>query len=218
MDFDNAPPSRAAEELIASAQFQHLIQGFEKACGLKLHIYAATAVPLDVPFDPPSFCKSLQVGMDCPLYFDPSYHICDQPELRPTCAGLGHVVIPVKAVDGSPLVTLVSEPLRLGPVDMERISAESFRLKVFPDTLAAQAEEVTLAAKERIEFASQVLFAGMRDLVVGQSDHAGAINLIIAKIADADADEIPDAILAAALDFCGADFAYINLVAAHGEA
>jgi diguanylate cyclase (GGDEF)-like protein len=217
MHADIDPPSRAAEELIASAQFQHLVQGFERACGLKLHIYTVTAVPLDVPFDPPPFCQSLQAGMDCPLYFDPQYHTCETPELRPTCAGLGHVVIPVKGVDGSPLVTLVSQPLRMGPVDIEQIGVESFRLKVFPDTLAAQAEEVTLAARERIEFASQVVFAGLQDLVRGQGDLAGAVGLIIAKIAGADADEVPDAILAAALEFCEAEFAYINLVGAHGE-
>src|ERR1700730_5016970 len=207
MHADIDPPSRAAEELIASAQFQHLVQGFERACGLKLHTYTVTAVPLDVPFDPPPFCQSLQAGMDCPLYFDPQYHTCETPELRPTCAGLGHVVIPVNGVDGSPLVTLVSQPLRMGPVDIEQIGVESFRLKVFPDILAAQAEEVTLAARERIEFASQVVFAGLQDLVRGQGDLAGAVGLIIAKIAGADADEVPDAILAAALECCGTGFA-----------
>lgn len=218
MASDNAPPTLgAAEELITSTEFQHLVHGFEKACGLKLHAYTVTAVPLDVPFDPPAFCQSLQAGMDCPLYFDPVYHTCDRPELRPSCAGLGHVVIPVKALDGNPLLTLVSQPLRLGPVDMEEISTESFRLKVFPDTLAGQAEAVKLAAKERIEFASQIVFAGMQDLVAGQTGQAGAVGLIIGKIADAnDADEVPDAILAAALEFCEAEFAYINLVGAHG--
>jgi diguanylate cyclase (GGDEF)-like protein len=218
VEAENDPPTLgAAEELIASPQFQHIVQGFERACGLKLHAYTVTAVPLDVPFDPPAFCQTLQAGMHCPLYFDPVYHTCDKPELRPSCAGLGHVVIPVKGTDGSPLVTLVSQPLRIGPVDMDEIATEAFSLKVFPDTLAAQAEDVTLAAKERIEFASQMVFAGLNDLVAGHSDQAGAVGLIIAKIADAAADEVPDAILAAALEFCDAEFAYINLVGAHGE-
>jgi hypothetical protein len=84
----------AAEELIASAQFQALVHGFENASGLGLDSYAVTAVPLDVPFDPPPFCRSRQTGMHCPLYFDPAYHPCDRPELRVSCAGLGHVVIP----------------------------------------------------------------------------------------------------------------------------
>jgi hypothetical protein len=116
----------------------------------------------------------------------------------------------VKAADGSPRLTLVSQPVRLGPVDIEEIAAEAFRLKVFPDILAAQAEEVTLVARERIEFASQIVFAGLQDLVAGQGDQAGAVGLIIAQMAQVDADEVPDAILAAALEFCEAEFAYIT--------
>ena len=215
MEDENAPPSLgAAEELIASAEFQHLVQGFEKACGLKLHAYTVTAVPLDVPFDPPAFCQSLQTGMDCPLYFDPNYHIADGPEIRPTCGGLGHAVIPVKSIDGTPLLTLVSETVRFGPVDMEQITEKAFRLKVFPDTLAAQAESVPLAPRERVEFAAQIIFAGLHELVGGQSARASALGLIIRRLAGAAADEVPDAILAAAIDFCGADYAYISLLGA----
>src|SRR5258708_38248109 len=125
-----------AEDLVASAQFRHLVQGFEKACGLKLHAYTAGAVSVDVPFQAPPFCQELQAGTDCPLYFNPDYHTADGPELRPTCAGLGHAVIPVQAPDGTPLLSLVSETVRFGPIDMEQITEKAFRLKVFPDTLA----------------------------------------------------------------------------------
>jgi hypothetical protein len=75
-----------AEELIASAQFQHLVQGFEKACGLKLHAYTVNAVPVDMPFQPLEFCQTLQAEMDCPLYFNPRYHRADGPEIRPPAA------------------------------------------------------------------------------------------------------------------------------------
>jgi len=206
-----------AEELIASAQYQHLVQGFEKACGLKLHAYTVNAVPLDIPFQPPEFCQTLQAGMDCPLYFNSEYHKADGPEIRPTCGGLGHAVIPVKAPDGTPLLSLVSETVRFGPIDMEQITEKSFKLKIFPDALAAQAESVPLVARERVMFASQIVFAGMHEQVGGQNDRAEAISLILRKIADADADRVLDAILAAAVEFCEAEYAYVSLVGPEDE-
>jgi diguanylate cyclase (GGDEF)-like protein len=206
-----------AEELVASDQFKYLVQGFEKACGLKLHAYTVNAVPVDIPFQPPEFCQSLQSGMDCPLYFNPEYHRADAPEIRPTCGGLGHVVIPVKAPDGTPLLNLVSETVRFGPVDMEAITEKSFKLKIFPDVLAQQAESVPLVSRERVMFAAQIVFAGMHEQVGGQSARAGAISLIIRKIAGADADRVPDAILAATVEFCEAEFAYVSLVGPDSE-
>ncbi len=211
------PQMARAEELVASPQFKHLVQGFEKACGLKLHAYTANAVPVDVPFQPPEYCQTLQAGMDCPLYFNPDYHRADGPEIRPTCGGLGHAVIPVKTPDGTPLLNLVSETVRFGPVDMEEITEKSFKLKIFPDVLAAQAESVPLVSRERVMFASQMVFAGMHEQVGGQNARAGAISLIIRKIADADADRVPEAILAAAVEFCEAEYAYVSLVGPEGE-
>src|SRR5258708_3099203 len=163
-----------AENLVASAQFRHIVQGFEKACGLKLHAFIAGAATTDEPFQPPAFCQALQAGQDCPLYFNPQYHSADGPELRPTCAGLGHAVIPVKAPDGTTLLMLVSETVRFGPVDMEQITEKSFRLKVFPYTLAAQAESVPVLARERVLFAAQMVFSGLHELVGGVSAPAAA--------------------------------------------
>jgi diguanylate cyclase (GGDEF)-like protein len=195
----------------------HLVQGFEKACGLKLHAYTASAVPVAMPFEPPEFCQALQAGMDCPLYFNADYHNADGPEIRPTCAGLGHVVIPVKAPDGTPLLSLVSDTVRFGPVDMEQITEKSFKLKIFPDALAAQAEAVPLVSHERVMLASQILFAGLHEQVGAENARAGALGLIIRKIAGADADRVPVAILAATLEFCGAEYAYVSFVGPGGE-
>jgi diguanylate cyclase (GGDEF)-like protein len=209
--------SARAEELIASAHFKHLVQGFEKASGLKLHAYTANAVPADASFQPPEFCQALQSGMDCPLYFDPHYQDADGPEIRPTCAGLGHAVIPVKAPDGTPLLNLISETARFGPIDMEQITEKAFNLKIFPDALAAQAEAVPLVSREQLMFASQIVFAGMHEQAGGRTARAGAITLIIGKIADAEADRVPHAIAAAAVEFCEADNAYVSLVGPEGE-
>jgi diguanylate cyclase (GGDEF)-like protein len=208
--------SRAAE-LTASAQFMHLVQGFEKACGLKLHAYTVNSVPVALPFQPPEFCQTLQAGMDCPLYFSPDYHTADGPEIRLTCAGLGHVIIPVKAPDGTPLLSLVSDTVRLGPVDMEQITEKSFNLKIFPDVLAAQAEAVPLVSQERVMLAAQIMFSGLHEHVGAQSARAGALGLIIRKIAGADADRVPAAVVAAALEFCDAEYAYLSFVGPGGE-
>ncbi|HXA42228.1 MAG TPA: diguanylate cyclase [Candidatus Solibacter sp.] len=206
-----------AENLVASAQFRHLVQGFEKACGLKLHVMIAGAAPSNSSFQPPAFCQALQAGEDCPLYFNPQYQSADGPELRPTCAGLGHAVIPVKSPDGQPLLMLVSDTVRFGPVDMEQITEKSFHLKVFPDTLAAEAESVQLVARERVLFAAQMVFAGLHELVGGFSARAGAVSMIIRKIADTDAERVPAAIAAAALEFCEAEYAYVSLVGPESE-
>jgi diguanylate cyclase (GGDEF)-like protein len=206
-----------ARELTSSAQFQHLVHGFEKACGLKLHAYTVDSAPVGVAFEPPEFCQNLKGGMDCPLYFNSGYHLADGPELRPTCAGLGHVVIPVNNPDGTPLLSLVSDTVRFGPVDMEQITEKSFALKIFPDELAAQAEAVPLLARERILFAAQMLFAGLHEQVGGRSARAGAITLIIRRVADADADRVPEGIVAAALEFCEADYAYVSFVGPETE-
>src|SRR5258708_1392946 len=206
-----------AEHLVASAQFRHLVQGFEKACGLKLHALIAGAAPPDSSFQPPAFCQALQAGGDCPLYFNPQYQSADGPELRPTCAGLGHAVIPVKSPEGQLLLMLVSDTVRFGPVDMEQITEKSFQLKVFPDTLASEAESVQLLARDRVLFAAQMVFAGLHELVGGFSARAGAVSMIIRKIADADADRVPAAITAAALEFCQAEHAYVSLVGPESE-
>jgi len=216
-DEERSQEMTKAGDLIASTQFRHLLDGFEKACGLKLHAYTVSGVPLDRPFQPPEFCRTLQAGLDCPLNFNPDYHRAEGPEIRLTCGGLGHVVIPVSAPDGTPLLTLVSETVRLGPVAMEQITEKSFKLKIFPDDLAAQAESVPLVSRERLTFASQIVYAGMNEQRGGPNTRTGAISLIIRKIADADADRVPDAILDAALEFCEAELAYVSLVGPEGE-
>ncbi len=165
-----------AENLVASAQFRHIVQGFEKACGLKLHAFIAGAATTDEPS-----------------------------------------VIPVKAPDGTTLLMLVSETVRFGPVDMEQITEKSFRLKVFPYTLAAQAESVPVLARERVLFAAQMVFSGLHELVGGFSARAGAVSLIIRKVADTETDRVPAAIVAATLEFCEAEFAYVSLVGPESE-
>ena len=206
-----------AEELVASAQFQHLVHGFEKACGLKLHAYSPGGVPVGQTFQPPMFCQTLQAGVDCPLYFNPQYHLVPGPEIRLTCGGLGHALIPVLAANLTQLLSLVSDTVRFGAVDMNEITEKSMKLKIFPDTLAEMAELVPMASRERVLFASQVLFAGMHELVGGSSARAGALNLIIGKVADVDAELVPNAILAATLEFCEADHAYVSMVGHDGE-
>src|SRR5205814_1904934 len=105
-----------------------------------LHAFNLQAVPLTVPFELPPYCQALHAGLDCPLYFDPHFHHADGPETRETCAGLGHVVIPVMDREGTQVANLVSQPCRFGPIDLEELSAKAFKLKVFPDDLIAQAE------------------------------------------------------------------------------
>src|SRR5258708_32458769 len=104
-----------AEDLVASAQFRHLVQGFEKACGLKLHAYTAGAVSVDVPFQAPPFCQELQAGTACPLYFNPDYHTAAGRELRPTRAGPGPAVSPATPADGTPPRRLGSDTSRYAP-------------------------------------------------------------------------------------------------------
>src|SRR3982074_3582440 len=76
------------EQLLASAQFKHLVLGFEKATGLTIHAYNMAAVPQTVPFEPPRFCETLQEGLECPLYFNPNYHAGNKAEIKLTCGGL----------------------------------------------------------------------------------------------------------------------------------
>lgn len=206
-----------AGQLLDSPQFKHLVDGFEKTCGLRLNAHTTEAVPLTMPFDPPELCRSLQGGLHCPLYFDPRYHHGAKPEIRDTCAGLGHAVIPVITTDGRQLMTLVSDPCRLGPVDMERLTDLAFKLKIFPDLLAAQAEAVPLVPRDRLMFAAQILFSGMRELSSDQTQGARALSILTEKVAHADSDQLAPAILAATLEFTGADRGYLTLLDADGR-
>ena len=213
MAIENANPAEEAlEALLQSSQYRHLVQGFKNASGLDLHAYSLAAVPVTVPFDPPDYCKSLQSGMDCPLYFDPRYHYATAPEVRDTCGGLGHAVIPVVGKDGRQVANLVTATARFGPVDMEEITQRSFKLKVFPDELAAQAEAVPMVARERLLFAAQILFAGMHELAAGRPLGAGSMELIIRHVAGAPLEHVPQAILDAVSEVSGAEFAYIQLL------
>ena len=201
-----------AEELINSAQFGHLVQGFETATGLKLHAYTLTAAPLTMPVDPPTFCQLLQSGMECPLFFDPAYHRALRPELRQTCAGLGHMVVPVVDADGTQVANLVSDPARFGPVDMEAITNLSFKLKIFPDELADEAEVVTLVDPERTMLAAQSLFSGLRELAAGEVAGARALSGLTRVLSQAEPEDVPAVLVNAALEFTGADFAFVRLL------
>lgn len=201
-----------AEELINTAQFGHLIQGFETATGLKLHAYTLSAGPLTMPLDPPRFCQLLQSGMECPLFFDPAYHRAQRPELRRTCGGVGHVVIPVIDADGTQVANLVSDPARVGPVDMEAITDLSFKLKVFPDELAGEAEGVTLADPERTMLAAQSLFAALKELAAGEVVGARALSGLTRMLSQADPEDVPAVLVGAALEFTGAEFAFVRLL------
>lgn len=201
--------------MLESVQYKHLVQAFERATGLELHAYSLEAVPLTVPFDPPPFCRTLQTGLDCPLYFDAHYHQASAPELRNTCGGLGHVVIPVMNADGKQLLNLVTDTARFGPVDMEAIIEKSFKLKVVPDELANHAEAVPLVSRDRVMFAAQVLFAGLYELAGGEAIRAGALELLMHHVAAVPSDEIPRAVLDAVLEFTKAEVAYISLLDDH---
>jgi diguanylate cyclase (GGDEF)-like protein len=206
-----------AERLLASPQFKLLVQGFEKASGLSIHAYNVAGVPETMPFDPPRFCKHLQSGMKCPLYFDPRYHRAARPEIRVTCAGLGHALIPVFDQDGTQMLSLVSRPARFGPLDMDELSQLAFELKVFPDDLVASAEEAPLVPRQRVELAAEILFASLHELSSGEGSRANSLSLLTRHVAGAVAEEVPAAIVAATLDFTAADFGYIVLVDDHGE-
>ncbi|MEA2645717.1 MAG: hypothetical protein QOE92_800 [Chloroflexota bacterium] len=206
------PAEEALGALLESPQYRHLVQGFKNATGLDLHAYSLAAVPVTVPFDPPQYCQTLQSGMDCPLYFDPRYHYATAPEVRDTCGGLGHAVVPVIGPDGRQVANLVTATARFGPVDMEAITERSFKLKVFPDELAAQAEAVPMVARERLLFAAQILFAGMHELAAGRAQGAGSMELIIRHVAGASLETVPQAILDAVSEVSGAEFAYIQLL------
>jgi len=201
-----------AEELINTAQFGHLVQGFETATGLKLHTYTLAAVPLTVPLEPPRFCQLLQAGMVCPVFFDPTYHRAMRPELRRTCAGLGHVVVPIIDVDGTQLANLVSDPARFGPVDMEAITELSFELKVFPDELAGEAEVVTLVDPERTMLAAQSLFSALRELAAGEVVGARALSGLTRVLSQAAPEDVPAVLVNAAREFTGAEFAFVRLL------
>jgi diguanylate cyclase (GGDEF)-like protein len=216
MASEQLPPAAAVDRILESVQYKHLVQGFEKASGLELHAYSLDSVPLTIPFDPPVFCRTLQAGLDCPLYFDPKYHQASAPEIRVTCAGLGHVVVPVMGPDGRQVLNLVSDSARFGPVDMEQIVEKSFRLRLVPDDLAAQAEAVPLVSRERVMLAAQILFAGLHELAGGEPIRADALELLIRHVATAPADTMTRAILDAVMEFSGAEFAYISLLDDHG--
>ncbi len=205
------------DHLLDSAQFKRLTQEFEKATGLTLHAYGLTAVPQTVPFQPPSFCEALQAGVICPVYFDPGYHQTHRPEVRLTCAGLGHVVVPVLDANGRQLLNLVSSPVRIGPVDMEQVADLSFKLRIFPDDLAAQAEQAPLVLRGRLELAAEMLFAGLHQLAAEDGPQADTLALLSRHIAEADADDVPAAIASAALELTGAEFGYVVLLDDQGQ-
>jgi diguanylate cyclase (GGDEF)-like protein len=205
----------AVDRMLESVQYKHLVQGFVRACGLELHAYTMEAHPLTIPFDPPHFCRTQQAALDCPLYFEPRYHEASLPEIRNTCGGLGHVIIPVLGADGRQLLNLVSDTARFGPIDMDGIVERSFRLRVSPDLLAEQAEAVPLVSRERALFAAQILFAGLHALAGGDATQAGALGDLIRHVAVAPAELIPGAVLDAVLEFTGAEFAYISLLDDH---
>ncbi|HEV3233200.1 MAG TPA: diguanylate cyclase [Candidatus Dormibacteraeota bacterium] len=203
------------DRMLESVQYKHLVQAFVQATGLELHAYSLEAVPLTIPFDPPQFCRTEQAGLDCPLYFDPRYNLATAPEIRVTCGGLGHVVIPVMGPDGNQVVNLVSDSARFGPIDMEAMIDRAFHLRISPDVLAEQAEAVPLVSHERSLFAARVLFAGLHALAGGDPTQAGALEDLIRHVAVAPTELIPRAILDAIVDYTGADFAYINMLDDH---
>jgi diguanylate cyclase (GGDEF)-like protein len=203
------------DRMLESVQYRHLVQAFVQASGLELHAYSLEAVPLTIPFDPPHFCRTEQAGLDCPLYFDPRYNLSSAPEIRVTCGGLGHVVIPVMGPDGNQVLNLVSDSARFGPVDIEAMIERAFRLKISPDVLAEQAEAVPLVSQDRTLFAARVLFAGLHALAGGDPTQSGALEDLIRHVAVAPTELIPRAILDAIVDYTGADFAYINMLDDH---
>ncbi|MHB8510272.1 MAG: PocR ligand-binding domain-containing protein, partial [Candidatus Dormibacteria bacterium] len=211
-DSDRERPLAPGEQLLESSRYRQLVADFTSTTGLAIHAHTRTAVPLTVISQPREFCKSLQGGLDCPLYFDHGYHEAAVPEIRETCAGLGHVVIPVVDSEGAQILNLVSDACRLGPVDMERLTQLSFKLKIFPDQLLAQAEMVPLVARARLLFAAQILFAGLHELTSGAGLRADALAVLARRVAEAPADGIPGAVLEAVREFTGADFAYLCMV------
>ncbi|MDQ6746551.1 MAG: diguanylate cyclase [Candidatus Dormibacteraeota bacterium] len=205
-------PSGLAEKILNSPPFEHLVQGFEFASGLRLHAYSLDAVPLTVPVDPPPFCQALQSTMDCPLFFEPRYHRARLPELRATCGGLGHVVVPVLDADGNQLANLVSDPARFGPVDMDAIARLSYKLRVFPDELAAHAETVPLVEPERVMLSARALFDAVRELATGEVPGARVLSRVTRLLARAEPEEVPMVLAQAALEFAGAEFAYVRML------
>jgi len=191
------------DHLLDSAQFKRLTEEFEKATGLTLHAYGLTAVPQSVPFQPPSFCEALQAGLVCPVYFDPGYHQANRPEVRLTCAGLGHVVVPVLDANGRQLLNLVSSPVRVGPVDMEQVADLSFKLRIFPDDLAAEAEQPPMVLRGRLELAAEMLFAGLHQLVAWVRSHMDALALLFRYVVESAADKFLGIISFAALELTG---------------
>jgi len=217
MAIEPSPASLAAQRLLASTHYRLLVHGFEKASGLTVHAYNLAGVPETVPFNPPRFCERLQGGLRCPLYFDANYHRAQRPEIRLTCGGVGHAVIPVFDTDGTQLLSLVSEPARFGPLDMDEVTSLAFDLKAVPDDLVSAAEDTPLVPRARVELAAEILFAGLHELAAGESVRNGSLQLLTRHVASADAGEIPAAIVAAALEFTEADFGYIVLVDDTGE-
>lgn len=206
------PVNERSERIIGSAQFEHLVLGFESATGLKLHVYTVESMPLTIPVDPKPFCQALQSAMECPLFFDPRYHRARTPELRDTCGGLGHVVIPVIDADGVQLANMVSDPARFGPVDMDKLTQLSFKLRVFPDELVAHAEEVLLVEPERVMLTAQALFAAVRELATGEVPGARALSRLTRLLSQAEPEDVPRVLAGAALEFTDADFAYVRLL------
>jgi diguanylate cyclase (GGDEF)-like protein len=201
-----------AEKIIGSAQFEHLVLGFESVTGLKLHVYTVESIPLTIPIDQKHFCQALQSAMECPLFFEPRYHRARVPELRNTCAGLGHVVVPVIDGDGVQLANMVSDPARFGPIDMDSLAKLSFKLRVFPDQLVAQAEDVLLVEPERVMLAAQALFAAVRELATGEVPGARALSRLTKALSQSEPEAVPQVLAGAALEFTGAEFAYVRLL------
>lgn len=205
-------PAKAAPPLAESVEFQRLVREFRQATGLDMHAVAAGGGPETAAFAVPTYCQSLQAGHECPLLSEADYGVAAAPEIRDTCAGVGHVVVPVTGPDGAQVVTLVSDSVRFGPVDMAAIIERSFRLKVFPDDLAAEAEAVPMVPREQLMAAAQALFAALHEGAGAQPRRANALELLVKHVAAAPPARALEAILAAALEFTGAEFAYIALV------
>lgn len=206
------PGNARSEKIIGSAQFEHLVLGFESATGLKLNVYTLESMPLTIPVDQRHFCQALQSAMECPLFFEPRYHRARAPELRDTCAGLGHVVIPVIDADGVQLANMVSDPARFGPVDMDMLTQLSFKLRVFPDELVAYAEDVPLVEPERVMLSAQALFAAVRELATGEVPGARALSRLTRLLSQAEPEDVPQVLAGAALEFADAEFAYVRLL------
>ena len=129
--------SFTVQQLIQLPQFGRLVQGFEQTAGLKMFVYDAAGNALGDEVTLPRFCQILRDAGSCPLLQDPGYHETTVPEIRQTCAGQGHVVVPVIDGRGQQVLNLVSSSARFGAPDMEALTRISFDQKVFPDDMVS---------------------------------------------------------------------------------